>query len=127
MNDMDENTKNNEFINHLGLEMIEESSKYAKGRIPVKEELLNPFGTMHGGVLYSLADIVAGIAAQASGNRCVTLSGSLNFLLPGTDTKYIYCEAFLERMGKHTAVYRVEIKDDEGKLLDTGSFTYFAI
>ena len=49
MNDMDENTKNNEFINHLGLEMIEESSKYAKGRIPVKAELLNPFGTMHGG------------------------------------------------------------------------------
>ena len=30
-------------------------------------------------------------------------------------------------MGKHTAVYRVEIKDDEGKLLDTGTFTYFAI
>ena len=56
MNDMDENTKNNEFINHLGLEMIEESSKYAKGRIPVKEELLNPFGTMHGGVLYSTND-----------------------------------------------------------------------
>ncbi len=115
----------NPFINSLGLEVLEASVWHSKGRIPFKEDLLNPFGSMHGGVLYSLADIVSGIAAQMSGSICVTLSGSLSFLRPAIDTEYIYCEAKALRDGEHTLVYNVEISDDKGTLLDSGSFTFF--
>ena len=115
----------NPFINSLGLEVLEASVEYSKGRIPFKEELLNPFGSMHGGVLYSLADIVSGIAAQMSGSICVTLSGNLSFLRPAINTEFIYCEAKALRTGEHTLVYSVEISDDKGTLLDSGSFTFF--
>ena len=60
-----------------------------------------------------------------SGSICVTLSGSLSFLRPAIDTEYIYCEAKALRDGEHTLVYNVEISDDKGTLLDSGSFTFF--
>lgn len=56
----------NTFAKTIGLEMLELREGYAEGRIPVKEESKNPLGTMHGGCLYSLADIVSG-TAQPSG------------------------------------------------------------
>lgn len=47
----------NTYAKTIGLEMLELREGYAEGRIPVKEESKNPLGTMHGGCLYSLADI----------------------------------------------------------------------
>lgn len=82
---------------------------------------------MHGGALYSLADIVSGLAACAYGPKAVPLDGSLNFLNPAINTEYVYCEAIEQRRGKDVTVYRVELTDDNGKLLDVGTFTFFIL
>ncbi|MBQ8597225.1 MAG: hypothetical protein IJ409_05470, partial [Lachnospiraceae bacterium] len=68
---------------------------------------------------------VAGTVGCMSGYYVTTVSGSLNFLLPATNTEYVYCEAVQLRMGKHLAVFDVKIKDDNGKILDSGEFTFF--
>ncbi len=117
--------KNNSYMQFLGIEMVEMKEGYGLGRIKYKEELLNPYGMLHGGSLYSLADIVAGSVACMCGCFVTTVSGTMNFLLPAVKTEYVYCEAEQLRMGRHLAVFSVRIKDDNGKILDSGEFTFF--
>ena len=51
----------------------------------------------------------------------------MNYLLPGVNTEYIYCEAKVVRQGMHLAVYDVEITDESGKVCQTGTFTIYVL
>ncbi len=86
---------------------------------------MNPYGTLHGGSLYSLADIVAGTVACMNGYFVTTVSGNMNFLLPADRTEYVYCEVLKLRQGKHLGVFEVKIKNDKQQILDSGEFTFF--
>lgn len=113
------------FSRHLGIEIVDFEDKYIKARIPFKEELLNNYGSVHGGVLYSFADILGGVIACMCGTFCTTVEGSMNYLEPAMSKEYIYCEAKRIRCGGHLVVVKVKIKNDDGKLLDDGSFTFY--
>ncbi len=115
----------NTYAKTIGLEMLELREGYAEGRIPVKEESKNPLGTMHGGCLYSLADIVSGTAATLRGNYVTTVSGEFSYLRPAVDTEYVTAKAREIRFGKNLAVYRVDLVDDAGTVLDIATFTFF--
>lgn len=117
-------TAENIYMKFLGIEFLKLSEGYGRARMKYKRELINPYGMLHGGCLYSMADIVAGSAACMYGRYVTTVSGTLNFLLPADHTEYVYCEAVQLRQGKHLAVYEVKITDDK-QLLDSGEFTFF--
>lgn len=120
-------TEENAYVKLLGLELLELREGYALGRIPYRQQLVNPYGSVHGGCLYSLADIVAGNAACMSGYYATTVSGALNYLRPAVSTEYITCEAVSLRVGSHLAVFEVKLTDDGGKLLDSGEFSFFLL
>lgn len=113
------------FVKVIGLEITEINEGHAVGRIPLKEGNLNPYGSVHGGCLYALADSVAGTVANSCGELVMTVSGNMNFLDVATDVDYIYCEANLIRCGRSMVVVRAEIKTESGKLLDEGTFNFF--
>ncbi len=113
------------FSRHLGIEIIEFEEKYIKARIPFRAEIINNYGSLHGGALYSFADILAGTVACMTGKFCTTVTGNMNYLEPAVSKEYIYCEAKRVRAGGHLVVVKVKIKNDSGKLLDDGSFTFF--
>lgn len=125
---MKEFLENNEYIQHLGIEMLEMEMEHGLGRMPFKSSVLNPYGSVHGGVLYSFADIVTGTIAaidEDGGRFASTVNGSLNFLEAAKDTEYLYCRATCIRNGLNLSVYKAEILDDSGKLLDEGTFTFY--
>ena len=114
-----------EYIRSLSIEILELSDEYARGRMPFDEKYCNPFKTMHGGCLYSLADTVAGTLAYHAGKNVVTVEGTLHFLEAVKNTEYVYCEARIRKCGKTLIVADVEIKDDDGRLLDSGCYSFF--
>lgn len=116
-----------EFVRNLELEFIEMTPEYVKARMPFKDKFLNPYGTVHGGVLYALADTVAGALACLNGSLCTTIDGHLNYLEPAINTKYIYCVAKRIRAGKHLVYVTVEVLGDDGKKFDDGVFNFFKI
>ena len=116
-----------EFIKMLGIEISELDDDHARGRMPFKSLYLNPYGSMHGGCLYSLADTVAGTLANSTGGNVMTVEGNLSFLEAAWNTQYVYCLARLRRCGSHLINVDVDITDDNGKLLDCGNFTFFRI
>ncbi|MBR1470541.1 MAG: PaaI family thioesterase [Lachnospiraceae bacterium] len=119
--------RKNRYMQSIGIELLELKEGYARGRLPFSEDIVNPYGSMHGGVLYSLADTIAGLAACTCGRYSSTIDGGLHYLRPAMGTAYVYCEAHVLRQGRQIAVYRAELLDDRGVLLDTGEFTYFML
>lgn len=117
--------KDDPFSSFMGIEYLEFEPDRILARIPFKKDNKNVYGTTHGGVLYGFADIVAGVLACSRGKVCTTSSGSMNYLSPAVSKDYIYCEARIIKDGGRLVVLHVEIKNDEGKLLDDGTFTLF--
>ena len=118
---------NNEYISNLGIELISLKEGYAKGKIKLKDKHLNPYGSVHGGCLYSLADTICGFAACSFGCYASTISGTMNFIKPAMNTKNIYCTATKIRQGKTVAFYNAEITNDDGEILETGSFSFYIL
>ena len=47
--------KDNIYVQNLKIELVDMSLGYVKGKMMVTEDVLNPYGSVHGGCLYSLA------------------------------------------------------------------------
>lgn len=117
--------KKSEYITYMGIELLSLDGEHARGRMPFADKYKNPYGSMHGGSLYAIADTIAGTLANMGGMAVTTVDGSLHFLAPAMDTEYIYCDARLRRGGAHLITVDVDITDDKGKLLDCGCFTFY--
>lgn len=95
-------------------------------RLDIRPESLNPFGMVHGGALYTLADDAAGTAAHSDGRHYVTQTGTLHFL-QNRPAGTIRAEGRVRRRGQVTVFTSVEITSEDGTLLAAGDFVYFCV
>ena len=117
----------NSFARELGIEVTEIRPGYARGSKSIREMEENHAGVPHGGVYFSLADTVCGSAAASRGYHCVTLSCSYNFLRSARMGDTLTDEAREVKAGRSISVYDVQITDQNGTLLGTGTFTFFRL
>ena len=117
--------EHNPYIKAMNISLTEYEEGYAKGEMRIDERHLNPYHSVHGGALYTLADVVSGCAACSCGKYATTVTGSMNYLKPALETEKIYCEARAVRDGKQISVYDVCLTDDRGELVETGTFTFY--
>jgi uncharacterized protein (TIGR00369 family) len=107
------------FDSLIGLEVLEMGDEVARARVPVRDELLQAAGLVHGGVLASIAETLASmatwLAVDEQGQTAQGLSNQTSFLRPilgGT----IHAVARRRHRGRTTWVWEVEISDDEERL-----------
>ncbi len=110
--------------NHIVPESAEQDR--AVFRLDVWENSLNPYGSVHGGALYTLADNACGYAAHTDGRNYVTMEGSLHFVSNCTSGTVLATATVLHRGGT-TCVVNVDITKQNGEMLATGQFTFFCI
>lgn len=107
------------FAELIGTEMLEESEGYARARVEVRDELLQPYGLVHGGVYAALAETLASRgthnALAAKGKITVGQMNHTTFLRP-ISSGHVNAEARARHRGRTTWVWQVELTDDEGHL-----------
>ena len=113
------------FIPLVGIEFLEASLGYCKGELTVREELANPYGMVHGGCIFTLADTIGGSAALTHGKPIVTVDSNIHYLSPAVNTTKLIAEAREIKYGSKIAVYEVNIMNDNGDLLATSTMSYF--
>jgi 1,4-dihydroxy-2-naphthoyl-CoA hydrolase len=103
----------------MGLSLTELSAEHVTGQLPVREELLQPTGLVHGGVHAALAESLAswGTAVRVipDGAIAVGLSNQTSFVRAITEGT-IHATATVRHRGRTTWVWEVEITDDQGRL-----------
>lgn len=77
---MAEREQNNGFMRHNYIEMESVERDRAVFRLTIRPESKNPYGMVHGGAIYTLADNATGVAAHTDGRYYVTQTSALHFL-----------------------------------------------
>jgi 1,4-dihydroxy-2-naphthoyl-CoA hydrolase len=99
---------------YLGIHLTEAWPGGIRAEIPVRDELLNPFGNLHGGVLASLCDHLLGTVCYPvipPGAWAATTEFKLNYLAPVTAGS-LSAVAQIFSLTKRTAVVRIEVDND---------------
>jgi len=118
------------FENSLGLEIVERHTDGVTVHVPIRPDLLNGQGVMHGGVIASIADEAAWNAIEnhlgAGAKQTTTTELKVNYLRPLTGAKVV-ARAILLKAGKTLCVSRVDMSDDQGRLGAVAIVTYIIL
>lgn len=114
------------FIKNNRYSLVDLKQDYCVMEAAVTEESLNPYGMVHGGFLFGLADTAAGVAARSSGKKAVTLSSHIEYLHACHGSKI---KAVVEavKIGKNVSVYEVSIYDEKEVMVAKATVDYFYI
>ena len=118
--------RGNAFMFHNYIEMESAEREKAVFKLVIRPESKNPYGIVHGGAIYTMADNAAGAVAHSDGRYYVTQTSSLHFLRNQAEG-VVRAEARIRHRGKSTCLVDVDITGEGNILLATGQFTYFCV
>ena len=100
-------------------ELLAADDEEVRARVPVRDELRQPMGLVHGGVFASIAESMASIATwmavQDDGKAAHGMSSQTSFLRPIVDGT-IHAVARRRHKGRTTWVWEVDVSDDQERL-----------
>lgn len=107
---------NNPFMQHNHMYITEIGTETSEIRMEVHPDGLNIMGQVHGGLLYSLADVVTGLTARADGRKYVTQSAHVNFI-GNVSSGMIIAKGDIVKRGRSIVIVRGIVTDENGKML----------
>ena len=114
----------------LGLETTERGDGLSRCRIVVRPELINPHGTVHGGVVYSMADNGMGAALYSHlevSESCATIEIKMVYIAAVT-SGVLECESRVINKGRRVAVLESEVRNGDRLVAKAlGTFAIFPL
>lgn len=101
-------------IGFLDARIVDAGPGRMRAELEVRDDLLTPFGNMHGGVLAALCDHVLGCVCYPQmkrGQWAATTEFKLNYLAPVAKGTLV-AEAEIVSMTRATAVVRITVEND---------------
>jgi uncharacterized protein (TIGR00369 family) len=110
----------------IGTEWISDDPEQARARVPIRDDLRQPFGLMHGGVMSSLVESVCSrataLAVFDDGMAAMGQSIGVSFMRPIT-AGHAEVKARARHRGRTTWVWDAEVLDAEGRLCALAQMT----
>ncbi len=102
----------------IGTEWLSDDPDDARARLEVRDELRQPFGLMHGGVMSTLIESVCsratGLVVREQGMAAMGQSIEVSFIRPVT-AGGVEVRAQARHRGRTTWLWQAEAVNDEGK------------
>lgn len=102
---------NDAFSKWLGIEIIDLDAGSAILELEVRPEMTNGFGIAHGGIAYALADSALAFAANAHGQKSVSVETSISHVHAVKAGAKLRAVANEESLSNKIAVYRILVTD----------------
>lgn len=105
------------YAKRLGMEPLEVRKGYAKVGMKILPDFCNLFGSCHGGALFSLMDEAFQLASNSHGTLAVALHVGISYHSSPAMGSRLVAEAKELHLGRRTANYLVEVRDERGQLV----------
>ena len=112
---VDHMMEHDKFSQWLGITVLEIKEGYSKIQMTVREEMINGFGIVHGGIAFSLADSAFAFACNNRNNLSVALDTSINFTKAVKVGDMITAEAKESHNGRSTGLYFITITNQNNE------------
>lgn len=129
MNNIDEVRKyfeGDRFATKNGMYIEEIGEKYAKCALKITDDHKNALGALMGGVPYTLADFTFAVAANWQKTGTVSLNTNIAYLSQPKG-EMLFAEAHLQKDGRTTCYYNIDIYDEKGTKVANAVTTGFHI
>lgn len=107
-------------VAHLGIKLTASGEDYLEGTMPVDDRTVQPFRLLHGGASCVLAESLGSIAANncVDNNEFMAVGQHIEATHLRSATKGVVTgRAKAVHIGKSSHVWKIEIFNDEGKLI----------
>ena len=118
--------KNDRFATENGAYIEEIGEKYAKCSLTLTDRHKNAMGAVMGAVYFTVADFAFAAATNHQAMTTVSLTSEISFFGQPKGDKLI-AEAACVRDGRTTCYYRVDVKDEGGKICAAVSITGYHV
>ena len=105
------------FSQWLGIELSDIKENYCLLKMPVKPEMINGLGTVHGGVTFAFADSALAFSSNNTGDAAVALNCYINFTKAVKDGDVLTAESVLLTDTRKTAVYDITVKNQNDEVV----------
>jgi acyl-CoA thioesterase len=108
--------KNDRFAQHSGIELLEVAPGRAKARMSITDAHLNGVDLVHGGAIFTLADLAFAAASNSHGTVAVAINASIWFVKAATQGT-LFAEAKETSRNPKLATYSITVTDDAGDIV----------
>ena len=105
------------FSQLLGLKEEEVGPGYCRLHFVVRPDMLNGFGSLHGGATFAAADTAFAFACNSHGRQSVGLTVTVDYLETGKLGDVLMVEAREESLKHKIGVYQVRVVNQAGVVL----------
>lgn len=109
--------ENDAFSRWLGLIVDDITEGGCRLHFSVKPDMLNGFGIIHGGVVFSAADSAFAFACNSHGRLALALDVSITFTKAAKLGEVLTVEAKEVHLGNKTSVYDIVTKNELGEIV----------
>ena len=104
---------------HLGITLVEVRPGYARATMTVGPQLLNAVGMAHGGATMALLDVVHAAVSNSHGTVAIAQDVHTEVLAAGRPGDRLEAEGVEVHRSTRTAVYRIEARAQDDRLVAT--------
>lgn len=114
----------NGFLKHNNIIIEKTTQNTSQVRLDISELSLNPYGIVHGGLIFAIGDTAMGVTIKSLGRNAVTLDASINYLHKCNSSALI-AKSEIIKIGKTTSTLRANIYNEKEELMAIMTATYF--
>jgi acyl-CoA thioesterase len=123
--DIMEKVENNPFRRMLGINVYDVGDGKAKASLKASDVHGNIHGTVHGAVLFAVSDAAFEAAVNSMGRTAVAVQVDIQYLAAAKVGDNLTAEGIPVRVGRKMAGYRLELRNQENKLISVSQATAF--
>ena len=110
--------ENDRFARHAGIELLEVAEGSATARMKITRQHLNGVNIVHGGAIFTLADLAFAAASNSHGTVAVAINVSIAYI-KAVGRGHLIAKAREVSRNPRLALYLVDITDEDGDLVAT--------
>jgi len=101
----------------LGIRIEAIGPGFARMSMRVRRDMLNGYGTCHGGFLFTLADSAFAFACNSRNDATVAAGCSIEFLRPGREGEMLIATAQERALSGRTGIYDTAVVNEGGETI----------
>jgi len=115
-NEVIDYVKNDQFARHSGIEMIEITAERVTAKLRVEKHHLNGVNIVHGGVIFTLADLVFGVLGYVHDRNAVSINASISYF-KAVKEGTLFAEGRMVTLTPKLGSYTVHVSDEKGEVV----------
>jgi acyl-CoA thioesterase len=100
----------------MQLEPLLLAEGHCKLRMRVRQEMLNGYGMLHGGMAFAFADSAFAFASNSYGRVAVSINGSMHYARSASEGEMLIAEAKALHVSHKTADFDVNVMNEAGEV-----------